>query len=53
MPKELERKLKMEATKKFKSIKSPQRREAKIDAYVYGTLRKMGWRPQRERKKKG
>jgi hypothetical protein len=43
MPKALEEKLKKEAKKKgFK--------REKADAYVYGTLRKTGWKPQRERK---
>jgi hypothetical protein len=45
MPKALEEKLKREAKKKgFKGEKA--------DAYVYGTLRKTGWKPQRERKSK-
>lgn len=43
MPKKLERKLKRQAKKK--GIKDE-------DAYVYGTLRKTGWKPKRERKKK-
>jgi len=45
MPKALEEKLKREAKKK--GLKGE-----KADAYVYGTLRKTGWKPQRERKSK-
>jgi hypothetical protein len=44
MPAELEAKLRREARKKF-----PGDRE-KQDAYVYGTLRKTGWKPDREKK---
>jgi hypothetical protein len=43
MPKAMEEKLKREAKKK--GLKGE-----KADAYVYGTLRKTGWKPQRERK---
>ena len=43
MPKKLERKLKQEACEKgFKGERA--------DAYVYGTLRKTGWKPNREKK---
>ena len=42
MPKALEKKLEKEATKKGLSGK----REA---AYVYGTLRKTGWKPKGEK----
>jgi hypothetical protein len=42
MPKALERKLKAEAKKKFPRNKERQ------DRYVYGTLRKTGWRPKRK-----
>jgi hypothetical protein len=42
MPKELERKLKARARKK--GLKG----EA-FERYVYGTLRKTGWKPKRER----
>ena len=42
MPKELERKLKTEARKKFPRNKERQ------DKYVYGTLRKTGWKPKRK-----
>lgn len=43
MPKALERKLKLKARKKgFKSERA--------NAYVYGTLRKTGWKPSREKK---
>lgn len=45
MPKALERKLKAEAASKgFTGDKA--------NAYVYGTLRKTGWKPNREKKKK-
>ncbi|OPZ23044.1 MAG: hypothetical protein BWZ02_03336 [Lentisphaerae bacterium ADurb.BinA184] len=43
MPKELERKLKRRAKALGLS------RQAR-DRYVYGTMRKTGWRPRRERK---
>jgi len=43
MPKKAERALKREATKKELSGE-------RKDAYVYGTLRKMGWKPKREKK---
>ena len=42
MPKKLEEQLKRQATKKHLKGK----RKA---AYVYGTLRKTGWKPKRER----
>jgi len=42
MPKALERKLKKEAAKKGLSGK-------RKNAYVYGSLRKMGWKPKGER----
>ena len=41
MPKELEERLKREAKKK--GLKGER-----ADAYVYGTLRKTGWKPERE-----
>ena len=45
MPKKLERKLKAQARKKgFKGKRA--------DRYVYGTLRKTGWTPSHQRKKK-
>lgn len=40
MPKKLERKLKREAKKKGFGKK-------RTGAYVYGTLRKLGWKPRR------
>ena len=43
MPKELERKLKKQAAKKGFTGE-------RADRYVYGTLRKTGWRPNREKK---
>lgn len=42
MPKKIERKLKAEAHRKHLSKK-------RTGAYVYGTLRKMGWKPRRRR----
>jgi hypothetical protein len=42
MPKKLESKLKREASKK--GLKGERN-----DAYVYGTLRKTGWKPKREK----
>lgn len=42
MPKAEERKLRAQARKKH--LKG-----SRADAYVYGTLRKMGWKPKRER----
>jgi len=45
MPKELERKLKAEAKKK--GLKGER-----ANAYVYGTLRKLGWSPKKKKTKK-
>lgn len=42
MPKELEAKLKREAQQKGLS-------KERQDAYVYGTLRKTGWKPKKEK----
>ena len=42
MPKKLERELKTQARKKFLGNKERQ------DKYVYGTLRKTGWKPKRK-----
>jgi hypothetical protein len=42
MPKAMERQLKQVA--KRKGLKGER-----ADAYVYGTLRKIGWKPKRER----
>jgi len=45
MPKKLERKLRRQARKlKRKGLLRDD------DAFVYGTLRKTGWKPRRERK---
>ena len=41
MPKKLEQQLKKQAT--AQGLKG-----ARADAYVYGTLRKTGWRPQKK-----
>ncbi len=46
MPEALERDLKAKAKKKGFSGK-------RADAYVYGTLRKTGWKPSREKKSTG
>lgn len=45
MPKALERKLKLEAKKKGLGKK-------RMGAYVYGTLRKTGWKPKSKKDKK-
>lgn len=44
MPVKMERALKQGARKKFHSTKSKRAR-----AYIYGTMRKSGWTPRRER----
>jgi hypothetical protein len=44
LPKALEEKLKRQAEKKHLTGK-------RKDAYVYGTLRKTGWKPSREKKR--
>jgi hypothetical protein len=40
MPKKMEKELKAEARKKFPGDKERQ------DRYVYGTMRKTGWKPK-------
>lgn len=45
MPKKMERSLKAEAKKK--GLKGER-----ADAYVYGTMRKTGWKPSTQKKKK-
>ncbi len=45
MPKKMERELKAEARKKGLTGK-------RADAYVYGTMRKAGWTPKREKRRK-
>ena len=45
MPKAMEKALKKEAKKKFGSSDSPR-----ANAYVYGAMRKTGWKPEREKK---
>ena len=42
MPKKLEQQLRKEASKKGLTKK-------RADAYVYGTLRKTGWKPNRKK----
>lgn len=46
MPKEIERKLRRAAERKGWS-------EEREDRYVYGALRKMSWKPERERRRRG
>jgi hypothetical protein len=46
MPEALKRKLKKRAKSRGLSGK-------KKDAYVYGAMRKTGWKPKKERKKRG
>lgn len=46
MPKKLERELKKEVAEKHPNWSQKQK-----DAYVYGTLRKTGWKPDREKRK--
>jgi len=52
MPKEIERKLIEYAKKKgwVKVVKGKTVLTERGRRYVYGTLRKLGWRPPRERK---
>ena len=45
MPKELEKKLRKEAREKGL-------RGEEVDAYVYGTLRKTGWKPAQKKASK-
>ena len=45
MPEEMERKLKAEAKKRGYS-------KERADAYVYGTMRKTGWKPSHQKKSK-
>lgn len=47
MPKKLERKLKKQARSKFPG------NEERQDKYIYGTLRKTGWKPSQEKMKTG
>lgn len=44
MPKEMEKELKKTAKKKFPGDKERQ------DKYVYGKMRKTGWKPKREKR---
>lgn len=44
MPAAMERRLKANARKKFHSTSSKRARK-----YTYGTMRKTGWKPKRER----
>jgi len=44
MPKAMERALKRKARKKFGSSTSKRAR-----AYIYGTMRKTGWKPKKRR----
>jgi len=45
MPKKLEEKLLKQAMKKFGSVTSERAR-----AYIYGALRKTGWKPKKEKR---
>lgn len=45
MPKAIENKLKQEARKKHLS-------KSRTNAYVYGTLRKLGWKPSKRSRRK-
>lgn len=47
MPKAMERKLKANARKKFGSTTSTRARK-----YIYGTMRKTGWKPSTQKKRK-
>ncbi len=47
MPEELEKKLKAECRKKGWKVNGKR-----CDKYVYGTLRKIGWKPKRRKKTK-
>jgi len=47
MPKEMERKLKAQAKRKFGSTTSERARK-----YIYGTMRKTGWTPSHQKKHK-
>jgi hypothetical protein len=47
MPEKMERELKKEAMKKFGSTTSERARK-----YIYGTMRKTGWKPKHQKKKK-
>ncbi|MEA1925861.1 MAG: hypothetical protein U9M90_01265 [Patescibacteria group bacterium] len=44
MPKKIERKLKRQAKKKRLSQK-------RSGAYIYGTMKKLGWKPKKKREK--
>lgn len=44
MPKEMERRLKAAAVKRFHSTTSPRAR-----AFIYGTMRRTGWTPKRRK----
>lgn len=48
MPKALENELKRKAKKLFGNSTSNR-----ANAYIYGTLRKTGWKPKRRKKKNG
>lgn len=52
MPVALERKLKRQARKMSRSgsLQGKGSTKERMDAYVYGTLRKTGWKPSREKR---
>lgn len=47
MPKEMETALRRVARRKFGSTQSERARK-----YIYGTMRQIGWKPEREKKGK-
>ena len=51
MPKKLEEQLKRRATRLYKlgklKVRKGESRAEAIDRYVFGTLRKTGWKPKR------
>jgi len=47
MPKAMEKKLKAEARKKFGSTTSARARK-----YIYGAMRKIGWKPKKRKKRR-
>jgi hypothetical protein len=47
MPKKMEKELKAEAKKKFGSTTSERARK-----YIYGTMRKTGWKPSTQKRGK-
>lgn len=50
MPKAMEKALRKKAHEMFDRIKNPQVREDRMDRFIYGTMRKTGWVPKREKR---